>query len=263
MYAPRHGLERGTLRKVPEVTLLFWLIKLLTTAMGEASSDFFVNKFNPYVVVLLGFVGLAAALVLQLRCRRYIPWVYWLVVVMVAVFGTMAADVTHVALGVPYFASTFTFALVLGIVLFSWARAEKTLSIHSVFTLRRELFYWLTVLSAFALGTAAGDMLAYSAQLGFFYSGVVFLAIILIPLVGYSFFKWNEIFCFWFAYIMTRPLGASFADWTGKPKSAGALGWGDGHVALLLTVLIAILVFYASLRHEGNAASSSHSAEAE
>lgn len=235
------------LRKVPEVGLLFWIIKLLTTALGESTSDFLVNTFNPYAVVIAGFFGFVAVLLLQFSTKRYIPWIYWLTVVMVAVFGTMAADVIHVALGIPYIVSTIAFAVILVIIFILWAKTEKTLSVHSITTTRRELFYWATVSATFALGTAAGDLLAYSAHLGFLSAGIVFAIIFALPALGYWLFRLNAVFAFWFAYILTRPLGASFADWTGKTQSAGGLGWGDGPVATVLVLLIIALVAYITI----------------
>lgn len=232
---------------MPEVGMLFWVIKLLTTALGESTSDFLVNSFNPYLVVIAGFVGFVAILTFQLSTWRYIPWAYWLTVVMVAVFGTMAADVIHVALGIPYIVSTAAFAVILAIIFILWAKTEKTLSVHSITTTRRELFYWATVSATFALGTAAGDLLAYSAHLGFLAAGLVFAVIFVLPALGYWLFRLNAVFAFWFAYILTRPLGASFADWTGKAQSAGGLGWGDGPVAAVLVLLIIALVAYVTV----------------
>lgn len=231
-------------RKVPEVAFLFWVIKLLTTALGESTSDYLVNTYNPYAVVIAGFIGFVIVLIWQFRKQRYEPWSYWLAVTMVAIFGTMAADVVHVALGVPYIVSTIAFAVALAIILIWWQRSEGTLSIHSIATTRRELFYWATVSAAFALGTAAGDLLAYSAHLGFFSAGIVFAIIFALPGLGYWLFRLNSIFAFWFAYIFTRPLGASFADWTGKSHAVGGLGWGDGPVAAVLAVGILALVAY-------------------
>jgi len=242
-------MDRTLSRKVPQVVALFWIIKLLTTAMGESTSDYLVNRFDPYAVVMLGFVAFVAALILQLSVRRYIPWVYWLTVLMVAVFGTMAADVTHIVLKVPYFISTLVFALALVIIFYAWNKVEGTLSIHSITTPRRELFYWATVLATFALGTAAGDLAAYSAKLGFLTAGIIFTAIFAIPAFGYWVFKWNSVFCFWFAYVLTRPIGASFADLTGKAKSTGALGWGDGPVIVVLGLIMIILVGYLTATH--------------
>ncbi|MGH2447722.1 MAG: COG4705 family protein [Chloroflexota bacterium] len=234
------------LRKVPEVAALFWLVKLLTTAMGESTSDYFVFQINPYVAVILGCVGLAVALALQLWVRRYIAWVYWFTVVMVAVFGTMAADVAHVVMGIPYAVSTTIFACVLAIVFVAWYVSEHTLSIHTVYPGRREMYYWATVLAAFALGTAAGDLTASTFGLGYFSSIILFAALFVIPGLAYRLFGLNPIVAFWFAYVITRPLGASIADWLGKPF-LGGLGLGDGKVALVLTLLIAIFVAYLAM----------------
>ena len=154
------------LRKVPEITLIFWVVKLLSTAMGEATSDYFVFKINPYLAVLLGGICLAVALIIQFSVHRYKPWAYWLAVVMVAIFGTMAADALHIQLGVPYAVSTVLFAVILAVVFVVWYKSEKTLSIHSINNPRRELFYWATVLATFALGTAAGDLTATTLGLG-------------------------------------------------------------------------------------------------
>lgn len=242
--------SRQVIRKVPQVTIFFWFIKLLSTALGESTSDYLVNSFNPYLVVLGGFIGFVIILGLQFKTKRYIPVVYWLTVVMVAIFGTMAADVIHVALGVPYIVSTLVFAVALAIIFIIWRATEKTLSIHSITTTRRELFYWLTVSATFALGTAAGDLMAYTANLGFFTAGLVFTAIFALPAIGFRFFKLNAIFAFWFAYVVTRPLGASFADWMGKSPVVGGLGWGDGPVSAVLAVLIVVLVAFLQLTHE-------------
>ena len=179
--------------------------------------------------------------------RRYIAWTYWLAVVGVGVFGTMAADVLHVGFGVPYIASSVLYAIALAAVFTGWYRTEKTLSIHSVDTPRRELFYWAAVVATFAMGTALGDLTATTFGLGYFASGLLFAAVIAIPAIGYWRLRWNAIFCFWFAYVATRPLGASFADWMGKPKSAGGLGLGDGPVALALTIAIFCLVAFLAI----------------
>jgi uncharacterized membrane-anchored protein len=218
--------------------------------MGESTSDFLVFHFNPYASVIMGFLVFVAVLWLQFKTRRYIPWIYWLAVLMVAIFGTMAADVTHVVLGVPYIVSTLAFAIALAIIFYLWKKTEGTLSIHSITTTRREVFYWATVLATFALGTAAGDLFAFTFNLGFLDAGIIFAVIFAIPAIGYGMFKWNAIFSFWFAYILTRPLGASFADWTGKTKDIGGLGWGDGPVAAVLFILIIIFVGYLQTTHE-------------
>jgi uncharacterized membrane-anchored protein len=230
------------LSRVPEVTAIFWVTKALTTAMGESSSDYLVRAMPPELAVLLGAVGLAVALVVQLRSGRYVPWRYWLAVSMVGVFGTMAADVVHVGLGVPYAVSTVAFALGLAAVLVLWHRSEGTLSIHSIRTTRRELFYWATVMATFALGTAAGDLAAVTLHLGYLAAGLLFSVALLVPAVGYRWFGLGAIAAFWFAYVMTRPVGASFADWFGVSAERGGLGLGSGPVALVLTVAIVALV---------------------
>lgn len=231
------------LRKVPEITLYFWIVKVLTTAMGESTSDYLVYHINPYVAVAFGCIGLVAALILQLVVRRYVAWIYWLAVVMVAIFGTMAADVLHVVLGIPYLVSTSFFAVALAIIFVAWYASEKTLSIHSIYTGRRELFYWATVMATFALGTAVGDLTAATLGLGYLASGVLFAVLFALPALAYRLFGLNAIVAFWWAYIVTRPLGASFADWFGKPF-LGGLGLGDTKVALVLTIAIIGFVGY-------------------
>ena len=230
--------------KVPEITVLFWVIKLLTTAMGEATSDFLVFQIDPVIAVILGAIGLAIAMALQLLVRRYVVPIYWLAVAMVAVFGTMGADVVHIGLGVPYAVSTVFFALCLAVIFCTWYATERTLSIHSIYTPRRELFYWATVMATFALGTAVGDMTASTMGLGYFTSGVMFAILFALPALGYRLFNLNPILAFWTAYILTRPFGASFADWAGKARSLSGLGLGTGEVAVVLTVVIVILVGY-------------------
>jgi uncharacterized membrane-anchored protein len=237
-------LAMRVLRKVPEVTVYFWIIKLLTTALGESTSDYLVFQIDPRIAVVIGGIGLAIALILQLTVRRYIAWIYWLAVIMVAVFGTMAADVVHIVLHVPYLISTVCFSVALAVVFVVWYASEKTLSIHSIYTRRRELFYWATVMTTFALGTATGDMTASTLHLGYFASGVLFAVLIAVPALGFWLFGLNEILAFWFAYILTRPLGASFADWTGKAHSASGLALGDGPVSLVLVILIIGFVGY-------------------
>ena len=237
---------RGALR-VPEITAIFWVIKALSTAMGESTSDYSVHAMAPQLAVVLGFIGFLIAMAVQFSRQRYVAWAYWLAVVGVGVFGTMAADVLHVGFGVPYIASSLLYAVVLAAVFYSWQRTEKTLSIHSIDTDRREAFYWAAVVATFAMGTAVGDLTATTFHLGYFVSGVLFAAVIAVPAVGYFRFGWNPVLSFWIAYVATRPLGASFADWMGKPRSVGGLGWGDGTVALALTFAIVCLVAYLTI----------------
>jgi uncharacterized membrane-anchored protein len=241
-------LTRSRLSRVAEVTVLFWVIKVLSTGMGEATSDFLVHKvYPPAAVLVCGFVC-AVALLLQLRAGRYVVWRYWFAIVMVSVFGTMVADVTHVVLGVPYLVSTVFFATSLAVIFTLWYRSERTLSIHSIFNQRRELFYWATVIATFALGTAAGDMTAKTLALGWLGSSVLFTCVFAIPLIAWRFFGLNAIVAFWFAYIVTRPMGASWADWLGLPPKLGGIGVGRGDVALGLTLIIVALVAYLAAR---------------
>jgi uncharacterized membrane-anchored protein len=237
--------------KVPEVTVTFWITKVLTTGMGETTSDFLALRLGPIVAVGLAGLVLAAALVLQFRARRYVAWIYWTAVVMVSVFGTMAADVLHVGLGIPYLVSTTFFVITLAGILLAWYASERTLSIHSVRTRRREAFYWATVMATFALGTAAGDMTATTMHLGYFSSGVMFAVLIAVPAIGHRWTGLNAIFAFWFAYIVTRPLGASFADWMGVSHKHGGLGLGTGPVSLVLAVVIVALVGYLTVTGKG------------
>lgn len=212
--------------------------------MGEATSDYLVTHLNPYLAVSLGAAGFFAALRLQFAVNRYIVWVYWLLVVMVSVFGTMAADVVHIVLGVPYVLSASFFAVALALTFSTWEYIEKTVSIHSITTRRRELFYWATVIATFALGTAAGDMTASTFNLGYSGAAIAFTVLFGMSIIAYVRFERNVVFTFWLAYVLTRPMGASFADWFDKPRSMGGLGYGDGLVSLVLTTLIVAMVAY-------------------
>lgn len=217
--------------------------------MGEATSDYLVHALHPVPAVGLGFVGFVVALTVQFSRHRYFAWTYWFAVVMVGVFGTMAADVLHVGFGVPYIASTALYAIVLIAVFTTWQRNEHTLSIHTIDTLRREAFYWAAVVATFAMGTALGDLTATTFHLGYGYSLLLFIGVLAIPAIGFWMFHWSPIVSFWFAYVVTRPVGASFADWAGKARSASGLGWGDGWVALVLTGLIVLFVAYLAITH--------------
>ena len=235
----RFASSRHTYSKVPEITAWFWVVKALTTAMGESTSDWLVHSLVPEIAVVLGAIAFAVAIYIQFTKDRYIPWCYWFAVAMVGVFGTMCADVLHVGLGVPYIASTIFYAIVLAVVFRTWYRIEGTLSIHSITTPRREVFYWAAVLVTFALGTAAGDLTANTFGLGYFGSIWLFAAIIAIPALGYFRLGMGSILAFWFAYVVTRPLGASVADWLGKPEGVGL---GNGLVSVLFAAAIVLIV---------------------
>ena len=237
---------RHALAKVPEITVIFWVLKLLTTGMGESMSDFLGQHSVP-IAGAIGIFGLGFALWLQLRQREYRAPIYWFAVMMVAIFGTMAADGIHDGASIPYTVTTPLFACLTAGVFFCWQRSEGTLSIHSINDRRREGFYWAAVLMTFALGTAAGDLTATSLNLGFFGSVLLFAAIIAIPAVGWWRLAMNPVVAFWFAYIVTRPLGASFADWFSKPPSISGLGLGDGTVSALALVVFIALVAYVTV----------------
>jgi uncharacterized membrane-anchored protein len=215
--------------------------------MGEAASDFLVHSMDPVEAVLLGFAGFVVALALQFRMGRYLAWTYWFAVAMVGVFGTMAADVLHVRFNVPYTVSSILYGAIWIAAFVAWQRTEKTLSIHSIDTPRREAFYWAAVAATFAMGTALGDFTAYTLKLGYFPSAVLFAGIIAIPAMGYRWFRWNAVLSFWWAYVITRPLGASVADGLGKAKDLSGLGYGDGKVTLVFAALIVVMVAYLAI----------------
>jgi uncharacterized membrane-anchored protein len=237
------------LAKVPEITVLFWVLKLLSTGMGEAMSDFLGQQSVPLAAVI-GMGGLFLALRLQLNRPEYSAPYYWFAVMMVAVFGTMAADGIHDGAGIGYEVTTPMFALITGMIFWVWYRREGTLSIHSINTRRRERFYWAAVLATFALGTAAGDLTAMSLNLGYWVSVLLFALIITIPAVMWWRGAMHPILAFWFAYVVTRPLGASFADGFSKP-TLGGLDLGDGLVsAIALVVFVALVAHVARSRRD-------------
>lgn len=215
--------------------------------MGEATADYFDHQLLPVIAVVIAGVALLAALAWQFSLARFSAWSYWLVVALVAVFGTMAADGLHYELGLPYIVTTPFLLAILAGVFAAWYRTEKTLSIHTISTPRREAFYWVTVMATFALGTAAGDLTATTVGLGYLGSAVLFAVAITLPGLAYWKFHSNPILAFWIAYILTRPLGASVADWMGLPRLIGGLGWGRGTVSLIFAVAIVSLVAYLAL----------------
>jgi uncharacterized membrane-anchored protein len=225
---------------------VFWVLKLLTTGMGEAMSDFMGQHSVP-LAAAVGIFGLAFALWLQLRQQEYRAPIYWFAVMMVAVFGTMAADGIHDGTGLSYWVTTPLFAVVTAAIFVRWYRSEGTLSIHSITSPRREKFYWAAVLSTFALGTAAGDLTGIQLNMGFWPSVVLFAAVISIPAIGWWQLNLNPIVGFWFAYIVTRPLGASFADGFSK-NTNGGLALGDGTVAGIALIIFCALVAWVTIK---------------
>ena len=234
--------------KVPEITLLFWVIKILTTAGGEATSDYLALDLGSRLVAGCIEAGIfVVALVWQFRTRRYTAAAYWLLAYAIAIFGTGVSDALHLFVGIPYAGTTALWAVVLAAIFWLWYRSERTLSIHSIYTQRREIYYWAVVFATFALGTALGDFTATALHLGYLASGIMFTLIILIPALAWSRFGLNPVVAFWFAYVVTRPLGASFADYLSKPHSLSGVNYGDASVALITTIIVAILVGYLSV----------------
>jgi len=228
--------------KVPEVTALFWVIKISTTAAGEAISDTFVSNKELGAVVEVSMFCLA--LVLQFATRRYSAVQYWFLALAIATAGTGVADTMHLVVGLPYAVTSLFWLLVLASVFALWQRSEHTLDIHSITTSRREKFYWCVVFATFALGTAVGDFAATTLGLGYLASAILFCGVILVPWAGWKFLHWNGIFCFWFAYVITRPVGASFADYLSKAHSISGANFGDWQTALVLTGVVVVLVAY-------------------
>ena len=232
-----------TLAKVPVVTVWFWVMKILTTGFGEAASDALMRSFGPVTAIVTGLL-LIAALVHQFRADRYRPVVYWTAVVMVAIFGTMAADLPR-SMGAPLWATSAGYLLAVLVVFASWHRVQGTLSFSSIDTPRAEGFYWAAVLATFALGTAVGDLTADTWGWGNLASGLVFATVIVVPYVAVKSTNLPAAVGFWLAYVLTRPLGASFADWMSQPTAHGGLGLGAPRVSVLWAVpmigLVAVL----------------------
>jgi uncharacterized membrane-anchored protein len=212
--------------KVPEITVLFWVAKLLTTCGGEAVSDYLALGNRQVGAAVEGGL-LAVALVWQFRTRRYVATAYWSLAFAIAIFGTGVSDALHLFIGIPYAGTTLLWAVVLALIFWAWYRSEGTLSIHSIVTRRREAFYWAVVFATFALGTALGDFTASVLGLGYLASAIMFLFIIGIPAVFWWRFGLNSVAAFWFAYVVTRPLGASFADYFGRARSLSGAGFGS------------------------------------
>lgn len=237
--------------KVPEITPWFWAAKIVMTATGEAISDSMNQQLGPAIAVPIMLVVMVLTLRWQFRQDRYRTLPYWSVVAAISVFGTSAADGFHVGLGWPYWLSTGFYAVILACVFIYWYRSEGTLSIHSIINRRRERLYWLTVLATFALGTALGDFTATDVGLNYLPSFLLFGGIILIPAVLRYGLGVNSIFCFWFAYTITRPFGASWADWNDQPIHQAGLNLGQIPTAIYLGVIAAGLVIYMRTRHVG------------
>jgi uncharacterized membrane-anchored protein len=242
------GLTR-MLNKVPQVTIYFWIIKILATTVGETVADFLAVNLG------LGLTGttyvtgtlLLAALAVQLKLRRYVPFIYWIAVVLLSIVGTLITDNLVDNFGIPLEMTTAVFSVALAATFAAWYLSERTLSIRTIYTTRRELFYWAAILFTFALGTAGGDFLAEGLALGYGTSALLFAAGIAIIAVGRFRFGLNAVFAFWAAYVLTRPLGASLGDLLSQSSGKGGLGFGSFGTSLLFLVTIAALIAYLSL----------------
>jgi uncharacterized membrane-anchored protein len=246
---PRRATLRKMLNKVPEVTLYFWIIKVLCTTVGETASDFLAGNLNLGLTKTTFITGglLLATLAFQFRARRYIPGIYWLGIVLISVVGTQITDNLTDNLGVSLVTTTIVFSVLLAAAFGAWYASERTLSIHTIYSTRREAFYWLAVLFTFALGTAAGDLSAERLNLGYWVSALIFAGVIAAVAVAHYRFKLNAIAAFWIAYILTRPLGASLGDFLSQARSAGGLGLGTTVTSALFLTAIVIVVAYLSL----------------
>ena len=229
--------------KVPEVILLFWLVKILTTAGGEATSDY-LKTYGNFVGGGIEVLVIVVGLLLQFGTRRYGAFAYWFLAYAIATTGTGVADFQHLDLHIPYAGTTLLWLVILGAIFWLWQRSEGTLSIHSITTQRREGFYWATVFATFALGTALGDYTAFSLNMGYLDSGILFAVVILLPALARWQLGLNGIAAFWMSYIVTRPLGASFADYISKPRSLGGIAFGDGPTSVAFAVAVLALVSY-------------------
>jgi len=239
---------RYLLNKVPEVTLYFWIIKILCTTVGETAADFLNVNLNFGLTGTSVVTGalLAIALVFQFRSQKYIPSIYWVTVALVSVFGTLVTDNLTDKLGVPLEASTVVFTVLLGLTFLAWYLTEKTLSVHSILTTRRELFYWITILCTFALGTASGDLMAEGLGLGYFVTGLIVASLITLFSLSWK-FGLNSILSFWLIYIMTRPLGASIGDLLSQTPAHGGFGLGATLTSVIFFVGIILIVAYLSV----------------
>lgn len=241
--APSHN-------RVPEVTLDFWLVKLMAVTTGETAADYLsANLGLGLTVTSLIMTGvLIVALVLQFAQKRYVPWAYWLAVVLISVVGTLITDNLVDTFGVRLQTATITFSVALAATFAVWFASERTLSIHTIFTTRREIFYWLAILLTFSLGTAGGDLVAESFDMGYLASGLLFGGVIALIALGYYLIHLDAILAFWLAYILTRPLGASFGDLLSQPSEQGGLGFGTTFTSLIFLGCIAALVLHMTLK---------------
>ena len=250
MSTPMH---RELLNKVPQVTLVFWIIKMMSTTVGETAADFLIFNVGlglPLTSIIMSAL-LIALLVLQVRLTRYVPTSYWLVVVFVSVVGTLVSDYLVDGLGISLVTTSIVFGVGLAVVFAIWYAVERTLSIHTIFTRQRELFYWAAILFTFALGTSAGDLVAETFALGYATSAIGFGALIGLTYLVFR-MGGNAVLTFWIGYILTRPFGASLGDLLAQPTSNGGLGLGTTGTSILFLAVIASFVAYLSYRQRNS-----------
>lgn len=245
----------GMFNKVPEVTLAFWVIKIMSTTVGETGADYLAVHVGLGTAVTDGIMAvlLIVSLLLQLRARQYVPWRYWLTVVLVSVVGTQITDALTDGFEISLYLSTAVFAVALALTFAIWFAIERTLSIHTIVTTRRELFYWTAILFTFALGTAAGDLATEELQLGFRLSVVIFSALIAGVTLAY-YLGADAVLTFWVAYVLTRPLGASLGDFLSQAQIYGGIGLGTVVTSIGFLAVIIILVTILSIGPNGSAA---------
>lgn len=240
--------------RVPKVTYDFWIIKLLAVTMGETAADFLNAQLGlglTYTSLIMGAV-LAVALVFQFRQKRYVPAYYWIAVVLMSIVGTLVTDNLIDNFGFSLLSTTIVFTIVLAIVFGVWYGVEKTLSIHTIFTNSREAFYWMAILFTFALGTAFGDYMAEALSLGYLTAGLIFGSVIAVIYLAYLFAGLNAILAFWLAYILTRPLGASFGDLLSQDVANGGFGFGPVLTSGVFLAVIVVVIAYMTATHKGN-----------
>lgn len=253
---PAEYSARAMLNKVPEITLYFWIIKILCTTVGETFADFLNVNLHLGLTNTTYLMGslLIATLFFQFRARKYVAGIYWLAVVLLSIVGTLITDNLTDNFGVSLVTTTIVFSVLLTATFLAWYASEKTLSVHTIHTTRREAFYWLAILFTFALGTAAGDLVAEKLQLGYLLSAFIFAALIALAAFAHLRFRLNAIFAFWFAYILTRPLGASIGDFMSQPLTQGALGLGTVVTsALFLVTILGLVIFLTVTRKDVSA----------
>jgi uncharacterized membrane-anchored protein len=241
------------LNKVPQITIFFWIIKIMATTVGETAADLLNFNLNWGLTntTLVMCVLLIITLFLQFKSRKYVPWIYWLAVVMISVVGTLVTDNLVDNFGVSLELTTTIFSIALLATFITWYASEKTLSVHSIYTSKREAFYWLTILFTFALGTAAGDLVAEGLNLGYWVSALIFATLIGAVTIAHYRFKLNSVLAFWIAYVLTRPLGASLGDFLSQPRDEGGLALGTvGTSVIFLATILGLIIYLTKTRRD-------------